>query len=43
MTDSSDTIVRRETAFWQSMVDKDADKGHLNIVEEVAKSGARNA
>ena len=39
MTDSSDTIVRLETAFWQSMVEKDADKAKRMIAEECLIAG----
>jgi hypothetical protein len=39
MTDSSDTILARETAFWQSMVDKNPDKAMGMIAEECLIAG----
>ena len=34
MADSTDTIVKLEKTFWQSMVDKDADKAMTMIADE---------
>jgi ketosteroid isomerase-like protein len=39
MTESTDTIVKREKAFWQSMVDKDADKAMKMIADECLITG----
>ncbi len=39
MTDSTDTIVERETAFWQSMVEKDATRAKAMIAEECLIAG----
>jgi len=39
MTDSTDTIVRLEETFWQSMVDKDADKAMRMIADECLITG----
>jgi ketosteroid isomerase-like protein len=39
VTDSTDTIVRLEKAFWQSMVDNDADKAMRMIADECLITG----
>ncbi len=39
MTDSTDTIVKLEKAFWQSMVDNDADKAMTMIADECLITG----
>lgn len=39
MADSTDTIVKLETRFWQSMVDKDADKAMRMIADECLITG----
>ena len=39
MTDSTDTIVKLEKTFWQSMVDKDADKAMKMIADECLITG----
>ena len=39
MADSTDTIVKLEKAFWQSMVDKDADKAMPMIADECLITG----
>ncbi len=39
MADSTDTIVKLERAFWQSMVDKDADKAMKMIADECLITG----
>ena len=41
MADSTDTIVKLEKTFWQSMVDKDADKAMKMIAEECLITGPR--
>ncbi len=40
MTDSTDTIVKLEKTFWQSMVDKDADKAAAMIAEPSLVTGS---
>ncbi len=39
MADSTDTIVKLEKTFWQSMVDKDADKAMKMIADECLITG----
>jgi ketosteroid isomerase-like protein len=39
MADSTDTIVKLEKAFWQSMKDKDANKAMRMIAEECLITG----
>jgi len=39
MVDSSDMIVKLEKAFWQSMVDKDADRAMKMIADECLITG----
>jgi ketosteroid isomerase-like protein len=39
MTDTTDTIVKLEKTFWQSMVDKDADKAMTMIAEQCLITG----
>jgi ketosteroid isomerase-like protein len=39
MTDSTDTIVKLEKTFWQSMVDKDADKAMRMIADQCLITG----
>ena len=39
MTESTDTIVKLEKTFWQSMVDKDADKAMKMIADECLITG----
>ena len=39
MTESTDTIVKLEKTFWQSMVDKDADKAMTMIADECLITG----
>ena len=39
MADSTDTIVKLEKTFWQSMVDKDADKAMTMIADEFLITG----
>ena len=39
MTESKDTIVGLEKTFWQSMVDKDADKAMTMIADECLITG----
>ena len=39
MADSTDTIVKLEKTFWQSMVDKDADKAMTMIADECLITG----
>ena len=39
MVDSSDTIIKREKAFWQAMVDKDADRAMKMIADECLITG----
>ena len=39
MTDSTNTIVKLEKAFWQSMVDKDAAKAMTMIADECLITG----
>ena len=39
MTESRDTIVKLEKTFWQSMVDKDADKAMTMIADECLITG----
>jgi ketosteroid isomerase-like protein len=39
MTESTDTIVKLEKTFWQSMVDKDADKAMRMIADECLITG----
>ena len=39
MTGSTDTIVKLEKTFWQSMVDKDADKAMKMIADECLITG----
>ena len=39
MTESPDTIVKLEKTFWQSMVDKDADKAMTMIADECLITG----
>jgi len=39
MADSTDTIVKLEKAFWQSMVDKDANKAMKMIADECLITG----
>jgi ketosteroid isomerase-like protein len=39
MTESPDTIVKLEKTFWQSMVDKDADKAMKMIADECLITG----
>src|SRR5690348_14053128 len=39
MVESSDMIVKREKAFWQSMVDKDANKAMKMIADECLITG----
>ena len=39
MTDSTDTIVKLEKTFWQSMVDKDANKAMKMIADECLITG----
>jgi len=43
MTDSTDTIVKLEKTFWQSMVDKDADKAMSLIADECLITGPMGA
>jgi hypothetical protein len=43
MTDSTDTIVKLEKTFWQSMVDKDADKAMTMIADECLITGPMGA
>jgi len=39
MADSTDTIVKLEKTFWQSMVDKDADKAMTMIADQCLITG----
>lgn len=39
MADTTDTIVQLEKTFWQSMVDKDADKAMTMIADECLITG----
>ena len=39
MTESTNTIVKLEKTFWQSMVDKDADKAMTMIADECLITG----
>ena len=39
MAESTDTIVKLEKTFWQSMVDKDADKAMTMIADECLITG----
>jgi ketosteroid isomerase-like protein len=39
VTDHTDTIVKLENAFWQSMKDKDADKAMTMIADECLITG----
>ncbi|HEU4650217.1 MAG TPA: nuclear transport factor 2 family protein [Croceibacterium sp.] len=43
MADSTDTIVTLEKTFWQSMVDKDADKAMTMIADECLVTGPQGA
>ena len=43
MTESKDTIVGLEKTFWQSMVDKDADKAMTMIADECLITGPSGA
>jgi hypothetical protein len=43
VTDSTDTIVKLEKTFWQSMVDKDADKAMTMIADQCLITGPMGA
>ena len=43
MTDNTDTIVKLEKTFWQSMVDKDADKAMSLIADQCLITGPMGA